>query len=263
MDSPKLEAEPFLGSDLEKSGKSHYTPSHHTFTQTSHITRRSIAIHTAIALCYTALITALALIWANSKKCQNPEPLLYSPARPAITHEVRDLTSGVLSGNPYVGAARPELDKAWDDLLQNSYIHVSTPEYTRLALNRSTLELADGSGHVLSLGIYHSLHCLKQVHKWIHREEYDERLSDAQFEERRWHIEHCIEHLRQATLCAGDTTPITFDWLEVEVGRPLPHPVALYRSECVAWEPLDAWAAARRVDLFRLDTIRGMPGRGW
>ena len=74
---------------------------------------------------------------------------------------------------------------------------------------------------------------------------------------------HCIEHLRQATLCADDMTPVTLDWLEAEPGHPLPHPIALYRSECVVWEPLDGWTEKRCVDLFRLDEIKGMPGRGW
>ena len=70
----------------------------------------------------------------------------------------------------------------------DSYVRVSTPEYTRLALNRSTLELADDGGHVLSLGVYHPLHCLKQVHKWIHRDSYPEKPFGAKLEERRWHI---------------------------------------------------------------------------
>ena len=70
----------------------------------------------------------------------------------------------------------------------DSYIRVSTPEYTRLGLNRSMLELADDSSDMLSLGVYHSLHCLKQVHKWIHRDFYPEKLFGAKLEVRRWYI---------------------------------------------------------------------------
>jgi Mycotoxin biosynthesis protein UstYa len=120
---------------------------------------------------------------------------------------VHELTSNILLQNHFVGAPRPELDEAWNSLLRStssipsnhlyiayqptppdSYVRVSTPEYTRLRLNRSTLELADSSGHVLSLGAYHSLHCLKQVHKWIHRDSYPEELFGAKLEVRRWHI---------------------------------------------------------------------------
>ena len=231
MDSPRPEAEPFLSLDLEKSD-SHYTPSHHNKSaHISRITWRVLTVHTAIALSYTTLITAPAYRWADSEKYSNadrcftvrsPRPCIgrrsispqhphlnnhTAPARPAVTHEVHDLTSSILLLNPFVGASRPELDEAWDSLLRStssipsnhlyiahqptppdSYVRVSTPEYTRLRLNRSTLELADGSGHVLSLGVYHSLHRLKQVHKWIYRGSYPEKLFGAKLEVRRWHI---------------------------------------------------------------------------
>ena len=109
--------------------------------------------------------------------------------------------------NHFVGAPRPELDEAWDSLLRStspipsnhlyiahqptppdSYVRISTLEYTRLRFNRSALELADGSGHMLSLGAYHSLHYLKQVYKWIRRDSYPGKLFGAKLEERRWHI---------------------------------------------------------------------------
>ena len=61
----------------------------------------------------------------------------------------------------------------------------------------------------------------------------------------------------------GDTTLVTLDWLKAVPGNLLPHPVALYRSERMVWEPLDGWAEKRRVNLFQLDEIKGMPGRGW
>ena len=78
MDSPRPEAEPFLRPDLEKSEDSHYTPFHHNkSTHISRITWRALAIRTAIALSYTALITALVYRWADSKRYSNAKPLLY------------------------------------------------------------------------------------------------------------------------------------------------------------------------------------------
>lgn len=78
MDFPRPEAEPFLRPDLEKSEDSHYTPFYHN--ESTHIPRIiwcALAIHTAIALPYTALITALVYRWADNKRYSNTEPLLY------------------------------------------------------------------------------------------------------------------------------------------------------------------------------------------
>jgi hypothetical protein len=36
--------------------------------------------------------------------------------------------------------------------------------------------------------VYHELHCLKWIRKWIHREHYGSDLEGKALHERRWHI---------------------------------------------------------------------------
>lgn len=58
----------------------------------------------------------------------------------------------------YHGEPRPELDKAWADLLEHNNIRLTEDELKRL--NRTALKLSDGSGYFGQLGAYHHLHCL-------------------------------------------------------------------------------------------------------
>jgi hypothetical protein len=71
-------------------------------------------------------------------------------------------------------------------------IHIRiTPEEHDLLLvprNRSTLQLSDGTGYLIGLGVYHELHCLKWIRHWIHRDVYWPDLTGAALEERKWHI---------------------------------------------------------------------------
>lgn len=53
---------------------------------------------------------------------------------------------------------RPELEKAWQYLLKNSNIRLSWEELRNM--NRTAIELNDGSGFFGQLSAYHHLHCL-------------------------------------------------------------------------------------------------------
>ena len=59
---------------------------------------------------------------------------------------------------PCRGEPRPELDKAWHDLLQHNNIRLSEEELHKM--NRTAIELYDGSGYSGQINAYHHLHCL-------------------------------------------------------------------------------------------------------
>lgn len=66
---------------------------------------------------------------------------------------------GKLDGiSPFRGEPRPELDKAWHDLFENSNIRISKDELQKM--NRTAIALYDGSGYFGQLSAYHHLHCL-------------------------------------------------------------------------------------------------------
>ena len=59
---------------------------------------------------------------------------------------------------PYRGEPRPELDKAWHDLIRNDNIRLTKEELHKL--NKTALELNDGSGYYGQMSVFHHLHCL-------------------------------------------------------------------------------------------------------
>lgn len=98
------------------------------------------------------------------------------PARSALQWEVRRLETNI-RGNVFVGEPRPELENAWHNLLQRMFLRalqsLFAKEYLddniRMPLDdfesdSSVVELADGSGAIAQLSVFHGLHCLVGLH---------------------------------------------------------------------------------------------------
>jgi len=58
-------------------------------------------------------------------------------------------------------------------------------------------------------------------------------------------VVHCLDTLRQAVMCHGDTAPITMRWGETQ---PVPLADSSNPHECVNWDTIEAWAEKRSVD---------------
>lgn len=58
------------------------------------------------------------------------------------------------------------------------------------------------------IDMFHSLHCLNSLRKAV-AGSMGHGIQGLQANYTQLHINHCIEHLRQAILCHGDLTPVT------------------------------------------------------
>lgn len=96
-----------------------------------------------------------------------------------------------------------------------------------------------------TLGVIHELHCLGRLRMSIYMDHYypdfteeDKRLNQA-------HSEHCIDYLRQAAMCHGDTSLTTYYWSDDEI-----YPVADFNSPkaCINWDVLADWQRERLWD---------------
>ncbi|CCC12656.1 hypothetical protein SMACR_05618 [Sordaria macrospora] len=160
-----------------------------------------------------------------------------------------------LTGDPdtkkFMGKPRPELDQAWHDLLDSTLIKYSADELF-LANNATSVQHKDG-GFVGGLGISHSLHCLKRLKQYIHRDYYyDHETQD--WDELYSHVDHCLESLRQEILCNADVNVYTLKWTPHSRFKPtvkVPQPHA-----CVDWEALHGWMKGRQA---RLEDMVGPP----
>ncbi|KAI0187900.1 hypothetical protein EV127DRAFT_435571 [Xylaria flabelliformis] len=189
----------------------------------------------------------IGLLKRSYKSSAHHSPL-YSPAQGAVVFESRPV-DGLAEGSIYAGYPNSESDAAWNALMEGINLKILPEEMSQL--DQGSLELKDGTGYLGTLGVYHELHCIKRIRRWIYRDYYYPNATDDEYNERMTHAEHCLEFIRQAAMCHGDITVTSFKWLHDRDGHviePTTKEGALH--QCVRWDTLSGWAKSRRVDLF-------------
>ncbi|WQF90158.1 Putative mycotoxin biosynthesis protein UstYa [Colletotrichum destructivum] len=79
-----------------------------------------------------------------------------------LSLEDRIQEKGSFSGRP-----RPDLDKAWHDLLNAENIDIE-PEYMRhLGRENNGIAAPDGNSYLSTLNIYHKIHCLNRIKQFM------------------------------------------------------------------------------------------------
>ncbi|KAI6088720.1 hypothetical protein F4821DRAFT_257559 [Hypoxylon rubiginosum] len=104
----------------------------------------------------------------------------------------------------YVGPPTEEIDDAWYALIHNDSIAV-TPEEAKEVSDRTAYDKFRGH-YTVGLSVLHSLHCLNALRITLDIEHYKAKGYPEEWWSR-FHIEHCINHLRQVVQCHGDVTP--------------------------------------------------------
>ncbi|OAQ76521.1 hypothetical protein VFPBJ_08881 [Purpureocillium lilacinum] len=201
-----------------------------------------LILHLCLAAFYTTLFFAFWDYQGWKPSGRHKSGLLaYSPAWEAIKWEPRLFESQIEASNSFKGPPRPELDEAWNKLLGPTSIRVSKETLDRI--NRTSVPLLDGSGYMAGLDVYHQLHCLRYVRRYLHKDYYNmtEEKNLGQ------HIDHCLDNLRQYIMCNADVVIQTFDWIP-NFHRPWPNFRIVH--ECANWDAIEEWAWAHHFDGF-------------
>ncbi|KAG2059392.1 hypothetical protein BDR06DRAFT_949446 [Suillus hirtellus] len=112
-----------------------------------------------------------------------------------------------------------------------------------------------GGGFMVSMEAPHQLHCLNLLRKASWPKYYgpiDPSFQDTP-EVVRMHLDHCIEMLRENTMCNADVTMITWDWVQ---GHKIPYPNFNTRHQCRDFEKVLDWAVEHAVHIPRSAVIR-------
>ncbi|KAK7182248.1 hypothetical protein PSPO01_11721 [Paraphaeosphaeria sporulosa] len=134
--------------------------------------------------------------------------------------------------SPYAGLPSSSIDAAWHYLLEPTTIRVTPGELNRS--NQTSVPLP-GGGYMAWLGVFHELHCIKMVRQWVYRDHYYPNITEDEFEESSIHADHCLDILRSAALCHGDTTLTTFGWTNKSKPQLNTRPI---NHKCVDWKQL-------------------------
>ncbi|KAI8950686.1 hypothetical protein F4801DRAFT_548030 [Xylaria longipes] len=209
-------------------------------------------IHAAIITFLIISNISFCVLWLKARPhearqhvsdCVRPQ-LIYSPATSAIRYVKKRLWRDIDGPNPFTGKPRPDFDKAWHEIVAPITIKVSGSELERFSEGDSTIAFKDGSGYIAELGVYHELHCVKRVRRYLSLENYYPNMTDEDRVKEDAHVDHCLEYWRESAMCRGDTTLGTFFWRDG-----VPTSRVYTDNECVDWDALDHWARQRRVDM--------------
>ncbi|CEJ81062.1 hypothetical protein VHEMI01212 [[Torrubiella] hemipterigena] len=156
--------------------------------------------------------------YANKQLCvDNPRGL---PLGPEENYRGIDMTfTGALTWNSsgdlindYVpgqrrwsGPPTPNMDEAWDGLEEFWTVLLEGDE----ADNVRDQTLLQNGYWVTGLDVFHQLHCLDSLRRATYPEFYEHEGTPDHWH---LHIDHCVDYLRQAIMCHGDTSPMTFKW---------------------------------------------------
>ncbi|KAI3324407.1 hypothetical protein HD806DRAFT_67567 [Xylariaceae sp. AK1471] len=205
-----------------------------------------------------ALLGTSRTFHACRQEDSRPEWLPASPANAAISYKPQKYQTEAASV-PLIGPPSPELDAAWESLLQHSNIRISDQDLHQLGRdNEPNVELPDG-GHAGLLYVFHDLHCLKRLHQYMFQDYYFPDLDEEQRALNMQHNMHCINQLRQSIMCHADTSVSSYYWVDYD------RVPSLNNSElhqCVDFDKLYNWASERSVDLlepgYLVHPVRGV-----
>ncbi|KAK3312965.1 hypothetical protein B0H66DRAFT_538051 [Apodospora peruviana] len=111
----------------------------------------------------------------------------------------------------YVGTPSPELDAAWEDIVQPLNVFVTEKELEGDTVGTSP-DPETGLYVAMPQG-FHDLHCLNMIRQRLHLDYYSAmaRMNRTTLDT---HIDHCIDSLRQSLMCTGDMTLIRTYWID-------------------------------------------------
>ncbi|MCJ1285827.1 hypothetical protein MMC26_005168 [Xylographa opegraphella] len=198
--------------------------------------RKSLLVHTLIVIMYGFISVAIIRTYTNQAELSGGLLSRSYSRRPQLYDKLKD--------NIFAGPPSPQLDMAWQNILENINIRVSKTELD--IAHQTSVELPEGGGYLSWLGAFHELHCLKFVRQWTYKDHYHPNLTVEEVVHYQEHSDHCIEYLRQAAICHGDTSLVGFKW-EREKQKPV---MSLRRSPhmCIDWEQLMSSLKERVVD---------------
>ncbi|KAJ7691571.1 hypothetical protein B0H17DRAFT_1062933 [Mycena rosella] len=186
--------------------------------------------------------------------------VLYSPALEAVEHEVRVYTVG-LPGlgimSPYQIPSSPALDEMWSDLYNSGISKITKEEATRLP-NKTHAIPGDDSNYVVTLDVFHSLHCLNKIRMALDPDYYPDwrtstnRNSSTPVRKATEHISHCVDWLRQSLMCAGDTSTIVWQWND---SRNRTEATMATAHTCRKFDKLQEWAEERMLKIDYDETV--------
>ncbi|KAK3344833.1 hypothetical protein B0H65DRAFT_186913 [Neurospora tetraspora] len=159
----------------------------------------------------------------------------------------KNMSLNMQKGNiDFNGPPRPELENAWDDILRYQNVRIPRKDMGQFQDDDTVIRLTDGT-YYFTVSVFHGLHCVERVRKYIYKDHYYPDLSEMQAIALLKHTEHCIDYFLQYLQCNADTTLLPMEWTTED---PKPVSQGLGKHTCVNWGSIFDWVKENSFDPF-------------
>ncbi|KAF7585873.1 hypothetical protein BBP40_009948 [Aspergillus hancockii] len=164
--------------------------------------------------------------------------------------------------NNYRGPPSPEIDEAWDELVYpaGGLVRLSKDQLDRINASEYAAEYTPemGGGYIAGIEVFHQLHCVNMLRKATNMDYYLPKMEE--WKDRRtlrYHLDHCIDMLRQKLMCDPDVGMVTYVWAK---GWKQAFPDFNTVHKCRDYSKVLEWARVNYVHGRNIADIERAPG---
>jgi len=146
--------------------------------------------------------------------------------------------------SPFQGRPNKASEEAWHHMLNVGVVSITEEEKSRLPFETAPNAFKKNE-YVVELNVFHQLHCLHGLRQQLYNPRHLPWQNGEPVTFWEFHMNHCIEHLRETLMCNADITPQRFDWDEkkqiylLDGRQQFPH--------CKIWADIWSWAEGRNT----------------
>ncbi|KAF2266931.1 hypothetical protein CC78DRAFT_111712 [Lojkania enalia] len=194
-----------------------------------------------ISLVYSLLLTGYVLHPISRPNAQLP----WTPAMDgkAVEYKLEDIAN--FPSSIYSSSPSPEVDEAWERLIQPLYYPATKEELERNGDDPDVIIRLKEGGYFATLGIYHELHCMRRMYWHLHEEHYFPNRSEAAKRGEIAHLRHCIELTLRTFKCTPNTALYSFHYDPKRDTEPFI--ISTGQRNCINWDLFHSWAKNRAV----------------
>lgn len=207
-----------------------------------------------LLLSISATLFLLSLRKPSDSQCARRLSAYSSLIESVEYHDIK-FNGSLFNPSVYMGKPSPELDGAWNAIVQRSKPTRITSEMLKKLHKEERPSLirfmdVDGGGYLGSLEFTHQLHCLNVLRKHTYYDYYKDTEPAILEGPRAYrnHLDHCVDMLRQHVLCNADVGLVTYDWVK---GYDTPYPDFSNWHRCRNVEKIWEWNEENSVHLPR------------
>jgi hypothetical protein len=146
---------------------------------------------------------------------------------------------------PFTQSPGPEADALWNSISAPpgdvGIIWLTEEERRRWGV--ATAKAGEGSKYIVTIDVFHQLHCLDRLRRQIFNETY--RIQPDANPLWKEHIAHCLDSIRLSLQCNADVSLLPWKWIK---GYAAPWPDFRSEHTCRNWDAVSSWATRRKLD---------------